>query len=221
MGRDPPQAPRQGRDRRTIRTARRRAASRRCCWQGAELYRAEAKNQETLDKYGHGTPDDWIERNLYTPLLAGRASALMLVDRPGAVRRRSALTIWAVQMLWIPITAAGIINGIGHYWGYRNFECADAVDQHRAVGHPDRRRRAAQQPPRLRHVGQAVVAAGTSSTSAGCTSASWRSLRPRDGAQGRAAAQARPRQGRAPISATLQAVITAPLRRRDAATPSR
>ncbi len=67
-------------------------------------------------------------------------------------------TIWAVQMMWIPVTAAGIINGIGHYWGYRNFACADASTQHRAVGHPDRRRGAAQQPPRLRHVGQAVVA---------------------------------------------------------------
>ena len=67
-------------------------------------------------------------------------------------------TIWAVQMMWIPITAAGIINGIGHYWGYRNFAVRRRVDEHRAVGHPDRRRGAAQQPPRLRHVGEAVVA---------------------------------------------------------------
>ena len=66
-------------------------------------------------------------------------------------------TIWAVQMLWIPFIAAGIINGIGHYWGYRNFAADDARTQHRALGHPDRRRGAAQQPPRLRHVGEAVA----------------------------------------------------------------
>jgi stearoyl-CoA desaturase (Delta-9 desaturase) len=93
-------------------------------WQGSELYRAEARNQETLDKYGRGTPDDWIERNLYTRFSwegVGLMLAvnLMLFGPIGA-------TIWAVQMIWIPITAAGIINGIGHYWGYRNFASADA-----------------------------------------------------------------------------------------------
>jgi stearoyl-CoA desaturase (delta-9 desaturase) len=92
--------------------------------EGSELYRAEAKNQETLDKYGHGTPSDWIERNLYTPHSA-KGIALMLILNVllfGPI----GLTIWAVQMMWIPITAAGIINGIGHYWGYRNYEAADA-----------------------------------------------------------------------------------------------
>ena len=92
--------------------------------EGSELYRAEAKNPETLAKYGHGTPSDWIERNLYTPHSA-KGIGLMLVLNVllfGPI----GITIWAIQMLWIPITAAGIINGIGHYWGYRNYECADA-----------------------------------------------------------------------------------------------
>jgi len=92
--------------------------------EGSELYRAEAKNQETLDRYGHGTPSDWIERNLYTPHSA-KGIALMFILNVllfGPI----GITIWAVQMMWIPITAAGIINGIGHYCGYRNYEAADA-----------------------------------------------------------------------------------------------
>jgi len=93
-------------------------------WQGSELYRAEAKNQETLAKYGQGTPDDWIERNLYTRF-SWEGVGLMLVLNLMLFGPIGA-TIWAVQMLWIPITAAGIINGIGHYWGYRNFEAQDA-----------------------------------------------------------------------------------------------
>lgn len=93
-------------------------------WQGSELYRAEGKKRETLDKYGHGTPDDWIERNLYTPF-SWQGVALMLVIDVALFGALGA-TIWAVQMLWIPITAAGIINGIGHYWGYRSYACADA-----------------------------------------------------------------------------------------------
>jgi len=93
-------------------------------WTGAELYRAEAKNKETMAKFGHGTPDDWIERNLYTRHSAlGIVLMLLLnVSLFGAV----GLAVWAVQMVWIPVTAAGIINGIGHFWGYRNFEAPDA-----------------------------------------------------------------------------------------------
>jgi stearoyl-CoA desaturase (Delta-9 desaturase) len=92
--------------------------------EGSELYRAEAKNQETLDKYGHGTPSDWIERNLYTPHSA-KGIALMFILNV-LLFGPLGITIWAVQMMWIPITAAGIINGIGHYWGYRNYEATDA-----------------------------------------------------------------------------------------------
>jgi stearoyl-CoA desaturase (delta-9 desaturase) len=92
--------------------------------EGSELYRAEAKVQETLDKYGHGTPDDWIERNLYTRYSWQGVGVMLIVDLMlfGAI----GAAVWAVQMLWIPITAAGIINGIGHWWGYRNFEAQDA-----------------------------------------------------------------------------------------------
>ncbi len=93
-------------------------------WQGSELYRAEAKNSETIEKYGHQTPNDWIERNLYTRY-SWQGVGLMLILNVmmfGAL----GLTVWAVQMAWIPVTAAGIINGIGHWWGYRNFEAADA-----------------------------------------------------------------------------------------------
>lgn len=93
-------------------------------WRGAELYRAEAKNQETMAKFGHGTPNDWIERNLYTRYSWQGVGLMLILNLAlfGAV----GAAVWAVQMLWIPITAAGIINGIGHYWGYRNFEAPDA-----------------------------------------------------------------------------------------------
>jgi stearoyl-CoA desaturase (delta-9 desaturase) len=93
-------------------------------WEGAELYRDEAKVRDTLDKYGLGTPDDWIERNVYTRH-SWEGVGLMLVINLALFGPLGA-TIWAVQMAWIPVTAAGIINGIGHYWGYRNFSCEDA-----------------------------------------------------------------------------------------------
>lgn len=92
--------------------------------EGAELYRAEAKNRETIEKYGHGTPDDWMERNVYSKY-QWQGVGLMLILNVllfGVI----GVTVWAVQMLWIPITAAGIINGLGHYWGYRNYDCVDA-----------------------------------------------------------------------------------------------
>jgi stearoyl-CoA desaturase (delta-9 desaturase) len=93
-------------------------------WRGTELYREEAKNAETMAKYGLGTPDDWMERNVYSRF-SWEGVGLMLVINVmmfGGI----GLTIWAVQMTWIPLLAAGVINGIGHYWGYRNFPCADA-----------------------------------------------------------------------------------------------
>ena len=93
--------------------------------EGSEMYRAESKNLETLEKYGHGTPDDWIERNLYTRF-SWQGVSLMLIINVVLFGVLGA-TVWAVQMLWIPIFAAGIINGIGHFWGYRNYDCADAA----------------------------------------------------------------------------------------------
>ena len=94
-------------------------------WEGAELYRAESKNLETMAKYGHGTPTDWIERNLYTKYSWLGVVSLFFINF--ALFGVIGISVWAVQMMWIPVTAAGIINGIGHYWGYRNYDCADAA----------------------------------------------------------------------------------------------
>jgi stearoyl-CoA desaturase (delta-9 desaturase) len=93
-------------------------------WQGTELYRKEARNQETLERYGAGTPDDWIERNLYTRFDRTGIALLLVVNF--ALFGFIGVTIWAVQMAWIPFFAAGVINGIGHYWGYRTFQPDDA-----------------------------------------------------------------------------------------------
>jgi stearoyl-CoA desaturase (delta-9 desaturase) len=94
-------------------------------FEGAELYREEAKNADTMARYGQGTPDDWIERHLYSKHSVAGIVLMFMIDVvlfgiPG-------VTIWALQMLWIPLFAAGVVNGIGHYWGYRNFECPDAA----------------------------------------------------------------------------------------------
>ncbi len=91
---------------------------------GAELYRKESKNKETLSRYGHGTPDDWMERNVYSRFSWQGVALMLIIDV--ALFGALGLTVWAVQMAWIPITAAGIINGAAHYWGYRNFEAHDA-----------------------------------------------------------------------------------------------
>ncbi len=91
---------------------------------GAELYRAESKNKETMARFGHGTPDDWIERNLYTRYSWQGVGLMMIINL--ALFGMAGLVVWAVQMAWTPIMAAGIINGAGHYWGYRNFEATDA-----------------------------------------------------------------------------------------------
>jgi len=93
-------------------------------YEGAELYRIEARNTETIEKYGHGTPDDWIERNVYTKRSALGVSMLLVINI--LLFGVLGLSVWAVQMMWIPVTAAGIINGIGHFWGYRNFNSKDA-----------------------------------------------------------------------------------------------
>lgn len=94
-------------------------------WQGAELYRVARKDREMVAKYSHGTPTDWIERNVYARHSAKGILLMFLMDlfffgAPG-------LTVWAIQMMWIPVFAAGVVNGIGHHWGYRNFECLDAA----------------------------------------------------------------------------------------------
>lgn len=98
---------------------------RKVLWQGAELYRVARKDREMIAKYSHGTPTDWVERKVYAQHSAKGILLMFLLDLfffgvPG-------ITIWAIQMMWIPFFAAGVVNGIGHYWGYRNFECLDAA----------------------------------------------------------------------------------------------
>lgn len=92
---------------------------------GAELYRAEAENPETLRIYGKNCPDDWIERNLYSRFPMGGVALMAVIDL--ALFGVLGMTVWAVQMMWIPFWAAGVVNGLGHAVGYRNFECRDAA----------------------------------------------------------------------------------------------
>ena len=97
----------------------------RILWTGVFLYVKESFNKETLERYGHGTPDDWIERKLYSvhsyvgvfALLGIYAFAFGIV--PGVL-------IWLTQIAWIPFWAAGVINGVGHFFGYRSYDVADA-----------------------------------------------------------------------------------------------
>ncbi len=92
-------------------------------WRGVELYREARGMRADIEQYGRGAPDDWIERHLYTPHanlgpVALLAVNLLLFGLPG-------VALWAIQMAWIPFWAAGVVNGLGHWWGYRNFESAD------------------------------------------------------------------------------------------------
>ncbi|HSH06422.1 MAG TPA: fatty acid desaturase [Burkholderiales bacterium] len=97
----------------------------RVLWGGVFLYVKESHNAETMERYGHGTPDDWLERNLYARFqvlgitLMGVTDIMLFGIVPG-------LLILLTQIVWIPFWAAGVINGIGHYFGYRNYDCADA-----------------------------------------------------------------------------------------------
>ncbi len=97
----------------------------RVLWGGVFLYVQESRNPDTIERYGHGTPDDWIERNLYTPYQKWGIVLMLAIDMVLFGVPVGAL-IWGVQMIWIPFWAAGVINGIGHFWGYRNFDCSDA-----------------------------------------------------------------------------------------------
>jgi len=97
----------------------------RVLWAGVFLYVKEARKPETIERYGRGTPDDWLERNLYSRfkilglVLMGVADIILFGVVPG-------LAILAAQIVWIPFWAAGVINGIGHYWGYRHWSTPDA-----------------------------------------------------------------------------------------------
>jgi stearoyl-CoA desaturase (Delta-9 desaturase) len=101
-------------------------------WEGAELYRDESTNKETLEKFGLGTPDDWLERHVYGVHPNYGVTVMLLTNL--VLFGPIGVTIWAVQMIWIPFFAAGVINGIGHYWGYRNFQPEDASTNITPVG---------------------------------------------------------------------------------------
>jgi len=93
-------------------------------WRGAELYIAEKSNSETIERYSHGTPNDWLERNVYSRWSWQGCGAMLVTDV--ALFGAGGVAVWGIQMLWIPLFAAGVINGIGHFWGYRNFDHPDA-----------------------------------------------------------------------------------------------
>lgn len=95
----------------------------RVLWRGAELYRDEALNEETIKRFSHGTPNDWIENNLYSKYPS--LGILLMLSIDIALFGAMGLCVWAVQMAWIPFWAAGVINGLGHYVGYRNFSSPD------------------------------------------------------------------------------------------------
>ncbi|HEY0232181.1 MAG TPA: fatty acid desaturase [Dokdonella sp.] len=94
-------------------------------WDGVDLYRTASMDRADMEKYGVGTPNYWIERTLYTPYNTAGIAVLMVVNFMlfGVV----GIALWAIQMLWIPFWAAGVVNGLGHWWGYRNFETADTA----------------------------------------------------------------------------------------------
>ncbi|GAA5067933.1 fatty acid desaturase [Lysobacter panacisoli] len=94
-------------------------------WRGVELYREARGQREDIEKYGKGCPEDWIERHLYTPH-ATMGPVLMLAIS-FALFGFMGVAAWAIQMVWIPFWAAGVVNGLGHWWGYRNFETTDTA----------------------------------------------------------------------------------------------
>ena len=107
-----------------IRTVRKLVGLKTVLLQGAELYRQEARNPETVEKYGRGTPDDWVERHLYSRWPNVGVGLLFFVvvflfGLPG-------IALYGFQLITMPLLAAGIINGLSHARGYRNFETEDA-----------------------------------------------------------------------------------------------
>ena len=94
-------------------------------WRGVELYREASKDQAMLERYGRGTPDDALEKHVYGVHPNWGVGTMLVIDV--VLFGPIGLTVWAVQMLWIPFWAAGVINGLGHWWGYRNFETDDAA----------------------------------------------------------------------------------------------
>ncbi len=94
-------------------------------WKGADMYRESRLDRASIEQYGKGCPDDWIERNLYTRFAT--LGVVLLLVASFVLFGAKGVAVWAVQMAWIPFWAAGVINGLGHWWGYRNFETTDTA----------------------------------------------------------------------------------------------
>ncbi|KRG88214.1 aminotransferase [Stenotrophomonas daejeonensis] len=95
----------------------------RVFWRGVELYREARAQRADIEQYGRGAPEDWIERHLYTP--HANLGPVLLFALNFVLFGLPGIALWAIQMAWIPFWAAGVVNGLGHWWGYRNFESAD------------------------------------------------------------------------------------------------
>ena len=97
----------------------------RVLWLGVFLYVKESYNKETLERYGHGTPDDWMERKVYTRHAMAGVLSMLFIDLV-AFGLVPGVLIWITQIAWIPFWAAGVINGVGHFFGYRSYDVTDA-----------------------------------------------------------------------------------------------
>lgn len=95
----------------------------RVLFKGAFLYHSASKDPDMVQQYGAGTPDDWIEQNLYTKHSRVGIMLMLLIDI--LLFGWMGFIVWGIQMIWIPFWAAGVINGLGHWWGYRNGETKD------------------------------------------------------------------------------------------------
>lgn len=95
----------------------------RVFFKGAGLYHSASKDKEMIQQYGVGTPDDWIEKNVYAA--HSRLGILLMLTIDLLLFGPVGLIVWGVQMLWIPFWAAGVVNGIGHWWGYINGSTKD------------------------------------------------------------------------------------------------
>ena len=94
-------------------------------WKGADLYREARNDRAMVEYYGKGCPDDWIERHLYTR--HATLGVVLLLVASFVLFGAKGVAVWAIQMAWIPFWAAGVINGLGHWWGYRNFQTTDTA----------------------------------------------------------------------------------------------
>lgn len=94
-------------------------------WDGVSLYRDACESKADMEQYGRGTPNDWVENRVYGAHPYWGPTLLLIINL--ALFGVIGAAIWAIQMIWIPFWAAGFVNGIGHWWGYRNFESADTA----------------------------------------------------------------------------------------------